>query len=297
MYKVSIVGASGFLGQHLVREIDNAMGVSLRNKTWIDDVSNSDIIINLVGKAHDHNGTATRNDFYFANVKLTKNIFDEFLKSKARLLIHVSSIAAVEEYESLNPLVEDHPCRPCSHYGKSKREAEEWLLKQSLPYNKKIIILRPPMVHGAGDKGNLGLLYKLISKGVPYPLTCFQNRRSFLSIENLIYFMKEIIAKNVNLNSGIYHIADDETISTKEIIEIIKNVKNKKILDFSISPTLIKTIAKIGDIIPLPLNTKRLKKMTSNLEVSNQKIKNALGITQLPISAKKGIEITIKSFK
>ena len=153
------------------------------------------------------------------------------------------------------------------------------------------------MVHGAGDKGNLGLLYKLISKGVPYPLTCFQNRRSFLSIENLVYFMKEIIAKNVNLNSGIYHIADDETISTKEIIEIIKNVKNKKILDFSISPTLIKTIAKIGDIIPLPLNTKRLKKMTSNLEVSNQKIKNALGITQLPISAKKGIEITIKSFK
>ena len=76
-----------------------------------------------------------------------------------------------------------------------------------------------------------------------------------------------------------------------------KNVKNKKILDFSISPTLIKTIAKIGDIIPLPLNTKRLKKMTGNLEVSNQKIKNALGITQLPISAKKGIEITIKSFK
>lgn len=297
MYKVSILGASGFLGQHLVREIDNAMGVSLRNKTWIDDVSNSDIIINLVGKAHDHNGTATRNDFYFANVELTKNIFDEFLKSKARLLIHVSSIAAVEEYESLNPLVEDHPCRPCSHYGKSKREAEEWLLKQSLSYNKKIIILRPPMVHGAGDKGNLGLLYKLILKGVPYPLTCFQNRRSFLSIENLIYFMKEIIEKNVNLNSGIYHIADDETISTKEIIEIIKNVKNKKILDFSISPTLIKTIAKIGDIIPLPLNTKRLKKMTGNLEVSNQKIKNALGITQLPISAKKGIEITIKSFK
>ena len=75
MYKVSIVGASGFLGQHLVREIDNAMGVSLRNKTWIDDVSNSDIIINLVGKAHDHNGTATKNDFYFANVELTKNIF------------------------------------------------------------------------------------------------------------------------------------------------------------------------------------------------------------------------------
>lgn len=297
MYKVSIVGASGFLGQHLVRELRNANGVSLRSTNWIDEISNSDIIINLVGKAHDHNGTATQQDFYFANVELTKNIFNEFLKSKAQILIHVSSIAAVEEYESLNPLEEDHPSRPFSHYGKSKREAEDWLLKQSLPNNKKIIILRPPMVHGAGDKGNLGLLYKLISKGVPYPLASFENRRSFLSVENLIFFIQEIIDKNPFLNTGVYHVADDETVSTKEIIEIIKKVKNKKILDLSISPIFIKSVSKIGDFIPLPLNTRRLKKMTSNLEVSNQKIKNALGIDQLPVSASEGLEKTIKTFK
>jgi nucleoside-diphosphate-sugar epimerase len=297
MYKVSIVGASGFLGQHLVRELRNANGVSLRSTNWIDEISNSDIIINLVGKAHDHKGTATQQDFYFANVELTKNIFNEFLKSKAQILIHVSSIAAVEEYESLNPLEEDHPSRPFSHYGKSKREAEDWLLKQSLPYNKKIIILRPPMVHGAGDKGNLGLLYKLISKGVPYPLASFENRRSFLSVENLIFFIQEIIDNNQFLDTGVYHVADDETVSTKEIIEIIKKVKNKKIIDLSISPIFIKSVSKIGDFIPLPLNTRRLKKMTSNLEVSNQKIKNALGIDQLPVSASEGLEKTIKTFK
>ena len=56
-------------------------------------------------------------------------------------------------------------------------------------------------------------------------------------------------------------------------------------------------MAKIGDFSPFPLNKKRLKKMTSNLEVSNQKIKSVLDIKKLPISAEKGIEITIKSFK
>ena len=86
-------------------------------------------------------------------------------------------------------------------------------------------------------------------------------------------------------------------VSTKEILEIIKRVENKKIIDLYIPPIVIKVLAKIGDFSPFPLNTKRLKKMTSNLEVSNQKIKSVLDIKKLPISAEKGIEITIKSFK
>ncbi|UZJ66447.1 sugar nucleotide-binding protein [Sphingobacterium sp. KU25419] len=63
---------------------------------------------------------------------------------------------------------------PVSCYGKSKRAAEEWLLEQALPLGKKLIILRPPMVHGSGDKGNLNQLYKLVSKGIPYPLARFK---------------------------------------------------------------------------------------------------------------------------
>ena len=297
MYKTIILGSSGFIGQNLIKRNPNSEGVSLRDGNWKNQISDAEVIINLVGKAHDHKGTATEQDFRYANVDLAKEIFNEFLKSNAKLLIHISSIAAQEEFESSKPLKEENQCHPFSSYGKTKREAEEWLLQQNLLEKKKLIILRPPMVHGEGDKGNLGLLYKLISKGIPYPLASFDNKRSFISIDNFSYFINQIIENKELLENGIYHISDDEAVSTKEIIEIIKKVENNNTLNLSLPKVLIKFLAKIGDIIPLPLNTKRLKKMTGNLEVSNQKIKNALGITQLPISAKKGIEITIKSFK
>ena len=297
MYKTIILGSSGFIGQNLIKRNPNSEGVSLRDGNWKNQISDAEVIINLVGKAHDHKGTATEQDFRYANVDLAKEIFNEFLKSNAKLLIHISSIAAQEEFESSKPLKEENQCHPFSSYGKTKREAEEWLLQQNLPEKKKLIILRPPMVHGEGDKGNLGLLYKLISKGIPYPLASFDNKRSFISIDNFSYFINQIIENKELLENGIYHISDDEAVSTKEIIEIIKKVKNNNTLNLSLPKVLVKFLAKIGDIIPLPLNTKRLKKMTGNLEVSNQKIKNTLGITQLPISAKKGIEITIKSFK
>ena len=297
MYKTIILGSSGFIGQNLMKRNPNSEGVSLRDGNWKNQISDAEVIINLVGKAHDHKGTATEQDFRYANVDLAKEIFNEFLKSNAKLLIHISSIAAQEEFESSKPLKEENQCHPFSSYGKTKREAEEWLLQQNLPEKKKLIILRPPMVHGEGDKGNLGLLYKLISKGIPYPLASFDNKRSFISIDNFSYFINQIIENKELLENGIYHISDDEAVSTKEIIEIIKKVENNNTLNLSLPKVLVKFLAKIGDVIPLPLNTKRLKKMTGNLEVSNQKIKNALGITQLPISAKKGIEITIKSFK
>src|SRR5690606_37898463 len=103
---------------------------------------------------------------------------------------------------------EDSSCNPISWYGHSKRTAEKWLLEQHLPPGKKLVILRPPMVHGPGDKGNLGLLYKLISKGIPYPLASFDNRRSFISIDNFSFFIEQIITHHEKMDSGIYHIAD-----------------------------------------------------------------------------------------
>ncbi len=297
---ILIFGSTGFIGMNLVASLqssDEVNEISLRDINWKNIINNQNVFINLIGKAHDHKGTATVSDFYYTNFDLAKEIFNEFVTSDAKLLIHISSLAAIEEFESNTPLLEDHKANPQSFYGKSKRAAEEWLLGQNLPSSKKIIILRPPMVHGPGDKGNLGLLYKLISKGIPYPLASFDNQRSFISIDNFSFFVKEIIEKQNLLQSGIYHITDDEPISTNQIIEIIKKVENRKVMNLSIPKSIVQGLAKVGDVIPIPLNTKRLKKMTSNLMLSNQKIKTALNIKQLPLSAEEGIIKTIKSFK
>lgn len=298
--KITLFGASGFIGKNLMKELQQKSAVSqisVRKEDWKQDLFDSDIYINLVGKAHNHNGEAREEDFYQVNVNLLKDIFESFINSKAKLFIHISSIAALEEFESSHELTETDECNPDSWYGKSKRLAEEWLVTQNLPADKKLIIIRPPMVHGAGDKGSLGLLYKLISKGIPYPLASFENKRSFISIDNFSFFINEIVNNAEKLPNGIYHIADDESISTSEIIEIIKQVEQKNTPNLSLPKFLVKAIAKVGDVLPIPLNSLRLKKMTSDLTVSNQKIKSALGIDKLPLSAEEGLIKTIKSFK
>jgi len=297
---IGVIGYTGFIGTNLINSLStnySSIPLSLRSNDWQGGVHKTGILINLVGKAHDHKGTATEADYYYANVDLTKEIFREFLLSKAKLLIHVSSLAALEEFQSDKFLEEKDFCNPQSWYGKSKRAAEEWLLSQEIPKGKKLIIVRPPMVHGPGDKGNLGLLYKLISKGIPYPLAAFDNSRSFISIDNFTFFIKQIIERYEVLENGIYHIADDEPISTHEIINIIKTENRKTIPNIALPKFWVRALAKIGDILPIPLNTKRLKKMTSDLLVSNAKIKKALGINNLPLTAKEGLTITIKSFK
>ncbi|WP_445432638.1 NAD-dependent epimerase/dehydratase family protein [Chryseobacterium indoltheticum] len=298
--KITLFGASGFIGKNLIEKLQQkyAMSqISVRKKGWKESLPDSEIYINLVGKAHNHNGEAREEDFYQVNVNLLKDIFESFINSKAKLFIHISSIAALEEFESSHELTETDECNPDSWYGKSKRLAEEWLVTQNLPADKKLIIIRPPMVHGAGDKGSLGLLYKLISKGIPYPLASFENKRSFISIDNFSFFINEIVNNSEKLPNGIYHIADDESISTSEIIEIIKQVEQKNTPNLSLPKFLVKAIAKVGDVLPIPLNSLRLKKMTSDLTVSNQKIKSALGIEKLPFSAEEGLIKTIKSFK
>lgn len=297
--KVIIFGTSGFIGKNLVRGIDNKHAItisSLRDKSNLEKLNSSFVVINLVGKAHDHKGEATERDFYYANYDLVKDLFNAFINSDAKILIHISSIAAIEEFGSSNALTEDMECKPVSWYGQSKRKAEEFLLEQELPKDKKVIILRPTMVHGPGDKGNLILLYKLISKGIPYPLAKFDNKRSFLSIDNFNYIINQILDKQESIESGIYHICDDQAVATSDIINIIGKVTNKPVKNFALPRGLVKVMAKVGDVVPIPLNTKRLGKMTSDLIVSNDKIKRALGIDKLPVSAEEGLERTIRSF-
>ncbi|WP_426790079.1 NAD-dependent epimerase/dehydratase family protein [Sphingobacterium sp. WOUb80] len=294
-------GSSGFLGSHLKRKLKDPIQcefVSMRNLNWSKDNYPTDCIINLVGKAHDFTGKATEEDFFFANFELAKKAFNIFVASQAKLFIHISSLAAIEEIESLKSLSENATYNSVSAYGRSKQAAEEWLMSQQLPADKKLIILRPPMVHGAGDKGNLKQLYSIVSKGIPYPLVRFKNKRSFLSVDNFCFFVEQILLQNEKINSGIYHLSDDETLSSNEIVNIMKQETGLKIPCFPLPKRIVSFLSKIGDHSrAFPLNTWRLKKLTSNLVVSNKKIKLALAIERLPKTAKEGLRDTIRSLR
>ncbi|MGJ1436860.1 NAD-dependent epimerase/dehydratase family protein [Sphingobacterium siyangense] len=294
-------GNTGFIGSHLSTKLKDPLQcdfVSMRNLNWVKDNISADCMINLVGKAHDFTGKATENDFFYANFELAKKAFDLFISSQAKVFIHISSLSAIEEVESVKSLAENANYNSVSPYGRSKQAAEEWLLSQNLPTDKKLIILRPPMVHGAGDKGNLKQLFSIVSKGIPYPLVRFKNKRSFLSIDNFCFYIEQILLQNEKLSPGVYHLSDDETLSSNEIVKIMKQETGLKIPCFPLPKRIISFLSKLGDHTrAFPLNTWRLKKLTSNLVVSNKKIKVALQIERLPKTAKEGLRDTIRALK
>lgn len=298
--KIVVFGSSGFIGKYLVKYLavnSDVQQVSVRDASWQNYIEKeTDVFINLVGKAHDHKGTATEEDYYLANYEIAKDVFEAFSKSSANLLIHISSIAAVEELERKEIITEESTSNPQSFYGKSKREAEIFLLNQILPAGKKIVILRPTMIHGEGDKGNLTLLYKIISNGIPYPLGAFDNARTFAALANFVYVIDEITKQRNTIRGGVYNICDDESLSTQRIIEIIGIEKGKKPSIWFVPKTFVKLLAKLGDKISLPINSKRLNKMTSTLLVSNCKIKNELNISKMPLTSEEGMRQTVSSF-
>lgn len=290
---IFITGATGFVGTSFLNNFKNEV-ICVSSRGNESNIDGAEVVIHLAGKAHDLKNTSASQEYYEVNTELTKKVYDAFLATEAKVFITLSSVKAVADQFEGELTEQCHP-NPLTPYGKSKLLAEQYILSNKIPEGKRVYVLRPCMIHGPGNKGNLNLLYKLVSKNIPWPLGAFENKRSFCSIDNLMFIIKELIERE-EIPSGIYNLADDETLSTNELIEIIATTTNKKAKIISISKKIIKTIAKFGDVLHLPLNTERLDKLTENFVVSNSKIKTSLGIERLPISAKDGLVKTIQSF-
>jgi nucleoside-diphosphate-sugar epimerase len=298
MSRLLITGSTGFVGNNLIKYIaQNKLGevekLNVR-QPLPDELPNCDVVIHLAGKAHDLKNVADPQEYFEVNFGKTKDLYDAFLKSGARDFIFFSSVKAIADNVD-GVLYEDAADDVKTPYGKSKQQAETYLLNRHLPTNKRLFILRPCMIHGPGNKGNLNLLYQFVKKGLPYPLAAFDNKRSFLSIDNLTFVVHKIITDTA-IPGGVYNLADDEPLSTNAVISLLASVTGKNARLWKIPPGLIKTAAIIGDVLHLPINTERLKKLTESYIVSNQKIKKALHISTMPVSATEGLKITIQSF-
>lgn len=295
--KIAITGASGFVGLNLHNYLENNHEIETLSLRFFPDQEfklETNAVIHLAGKAHDLKKVSKPSEYYEANFELTKQLFDSYLNSDAEVFIFMSSVkASADKVEGV--LEESNNSDPKTHYGISKLQAEQYILNKKLPEDKRVYILRPCMIHGPGNKGNLNLLYQIVNKRIPWPLGAFDNQRSFLSVENLCFIIKELL-ENKEISSGIYQVSDDESISTNELIEIIGTSLGKKSKVLKVSSWMITTVAKWGDYLPLPLNSERLQKLTESYVVSNLKIKKALK-KELPISTKDGLITTVKSFE
>lgn len=260
----------------------------------MDELANTHSVINLAGLAHDLKSVADPSSYYQVNSAFSNRLFDAFLASEAQVFITISSVKAITDTTD-EILVEEVSPNPQTHYGKSKLMAEYYIRSKQIPAGKRVYILRPCMIHGPGNKGNLNLLHKLSKWGLPWPLAAFENKRSFCSVENICFVINELLIRE-DIPSGTYNIADDEPLSTNEVIQILGESLGIKPRFWHIPRYIIQFVAKIGDFVHLPLTTERLTKLTESYVVSNKKLVNALG-KDLPVKAKDGLKYTFQSFK
>ena len=312
---ILITGVQGFVGSNLVEALKKEhtiYGLDIISPvkdgvrftfSWDfldkpNEIPDIDAIIHLAGKAHDTKNQSAADVYFKVNTGLTQKIFDWYLAHPtAKKFIQFSTVKSAADRVEGDFLTEECIPTPVGPYGESKIAAENYIIEKFAPEalkrpfhnftdedavvdGKKVYIMRPCMIHGPGNKGNLNLLYGVVSKGIPWPLGAFENRRSFTSIGNLQEVIKGLLTKDVP--SGIYHMGDDEALSTNELIEVICSALGKKAHIWRIPRGLMNGFAKIGDVLHLPLNSLRMQKLTENYVVSNAKIKAALGMTEMP---------------
>ena len=327
---ILITGVHGFVGSNLVKALTKEhtiYGLDIvapekegvaKTYSW-DDLNSGampeiDAVIHLAGKAHDTRNKSAADVYFKVNTGLTKKIFDwyEAQASTKKFIFFSTAKAAAECVPEV--LFEDVMPTAKGPYGESKIQAEEYILaalgqqgvkKSSMssrglsserPKNgKEVYIFRPCMIHGPGNKGNLNLLYGVVSKGIPWPLGAYENRRTFTSVENVCFAISGVFAKDVP--SGIDNMGDDDALSTNELIQVICEALGKKAHIWRIPQGLMNGVAKLGGWLHLPLNPLRMQKLTENYVSSNAKVKMALGIERFPVDARTGLIETIKCFK
>jgi nucleoside-diphosphate-sugar epimerase len=302
-----ITGSKGFIASNLKAHL-NACGIRCtgisRNPTEPHEISWSDVEpgkiygnywIHTAGKAHDRSSNVGESEYSQANLYLTQRVFELFLSDPiSEKLIFLSSVKAVASSVK-GILAEDDQYQVGNPYGKTKKEAEDFLLAQKLPPNKKVVILRLCMTHGRGNKGNLNLLFNLVKKGVPYPFGSFSNERSILSVDNLAFVIDSIL-KSESFKSGVYNVADDGFLSTAEMVTIMAEIMGKKPRILFFSKNIVGLAIRIFKVFKLKKLISSFNKLTENYRVSNEKIKKELGLKEMPLNTKVGLKLTIKSF-
>jgi nucleoside-diphosphate-sugar epimerase len=283
MYTLLFTGSGGFLGSNILpflKSIYNVFTVGRKYTDMLLDLScdipkirqDFDIVLHAAGKAHTipHSREDSKK-FYKINYQGTKNLCIGLEKtSLPKIFIFISSVAVYGcEYGEL--ITEDYPLKPETPYGKSKKQAEEYLLEWCYKKNISLTILRPSLLAGKNPPGNLGAMIKGISNGKYVSIAGGKVKKSIAMVDDIGRLIP--LCEN---SPGIFNLCDDYNPTFRELEQVIARQLNKP-LPINIPLWSAKWLAKIGDLFDLNLiNTKKLEKITKSLTFSNEKIKNEM---------------------
>jgi nucleoside-diphosphate-sugar epimerase len=293
---ILVTGANGFVGEHLCRYLcSNGFGVraavrqnmpdwQLCEQTAVGEIDGTtdwgraldgmDAVVHLAARVHvmQESEADPLAAFRRVNVAASTALARQAAETGVKRLIYLSSVKVNGERTLGEPFNADDEPMPQDAYGISKWEAEQALRLIAEQTGLELVILRPVLVYGAGVKGNLERLMALIRRDLPLPLAGIVNRRSFLSIQNLLDFIRCCI-QQPNAAGEVFLIADGEDLSTPELIHKMAQAMNCRARLFPVPVSLLRLGGRLTG------RSSMITRLTDDLQVDLAKNRTQLGWT------------------
>lgn len=288
-----VTGANGFVGKFLCAElkrrnfllkaalrtsdndfnnIEQVFVASINGATdWSAALKDIDVVIHLAARVHvmaDFSADPLA-EFRQVNVEGTRQLAVSAVRAGAKRFVYVSSIKANGE-EADKPYTEFDKPNPHDFYGISKWEAEQAVYQVSAETGLQVVIVRPPLVYGAGVKGNFAQMIKIISKGIPLPFASVKNLRSFIYVENLVDALI-LCATHPSAAGHTYLVSDGEDVSTPELLNKLGKALAKPAHLFACHPSILRLAGYLTG------KTAQVNRLVGSLQVDSSKIKQELG--------------------
>ena len=282
MMKILVTGATGFVGRYLVNDLsktDEAIACVRKKSSLLPSsvqqiVSNNffdiaipkdtDVIVHLAGIAHNKNNSV--DEFKKINVDGTLELASKALQANVKRFIFMSSIGVNGNITHGKAFTEQDTPNPINDYTISKYQAEVALEELFKDTKTDLVIIRPPLIYAHDAPGNFSKLLMLIKLGQFLPFGCTHNQRSFISIENLVSFITACIYHDTKINET-FLIADDEVISTKQLIQCLSSGMGKSMILLPVPTKLLSTLADVTGKVSI------FEQLYGNLEIDNRKAK------------------------
>lgn len=253
-------------------------------------LSEIDVVIHLAARVHQMKDTSADplSEFRSINTEATQNLAIAAQAAGVKRFIYLSSIKVNGEGQSepYTELSEPHPNDP---YGISKWEAECALNDIAAKTGLEVVIIRPPLVYGAGVRANFLSLMKLVDRGIPLPLGSINNQRSLVYVGNLVDAIAQC-STHPNAVGQTFLISDNTDISTAELVKNLAKSLNKPVRLVKISPVLLTMLARIFG------KTATIDRLFGSLTVDSSKIRQTLD-WHPPFSLVQGLSQTAKWFQ
>ena len=241
MRKILVTGSSGFVGQALcvglvAQQFDVLAAArsdivvpgckplivnNIDAKTeWTSALADVDVVVHLAARVHVMNDTSVDPlaEFRQVNVDGTLNLARQAASAGVKRFIFISSVKVNGEHtEAGKPFTEDAVPEPQDAYGISKLEAEQGLLTIAQDTRMEVVIIRPPLIYGAGVKANFASMMRAVKRGIPLPLGAIHNQRSFVYVGNLVSMIMRCVDHPAAANQ-IFLVSDGHDLSTTELL-------------------------------------------------------------------------------